>query len=263
MEAVVVAIAGFDPISGAGLTADLLTFDKLGCYGTAVITAVTFQNTRGVSGYITLGPDDVTRQFDCLKTDCEITAVKIGMMGNESTADLIKEIASGLQSRDIPIILDPIADSGGGVSLFEGDWRLSMRNLLPYVSLVTPNSPELAAILDIDPATGTEEMASQAKLLNTEFGVSILATGGHIGGDSVTDILVENGRTTAFTGRYYGRKVHGTGCLISAAITAFISRGFGLPEAIRQAELYVDRVLENPFFPGRGGAVARLKPGTG
>jgi hydroxymethylpyrimidine/phosphomethylpyrimidine kinase len=253
---IILTIAGFDPSSGAGITADLRTFHNLNCFGAAVITAVTYQNTAGVSGYTLLAADVVDAQFRAVVEDYKIAAVKIGMLGNDGIADTIAEIATGLHGKKIPIIVDPIYQSGSGIPLYDGDWEIGFAKLIASAVLITPNTLELARLTGSEPATDTAQLRNAAARLFAETGVPILAKGGHIEGDRITDILVDANGEYTFEGRSFGYEVHGTGCLLSAALTAFIARGLSLYEAVKSAESYVDAALQHPLRPGRGQAIA-------
>lgn len=259
---IILTIAGFDPSSGAGITADLRTFHNLNCFGAAVITAVTYQNTVGVSGYTPLLAGAVYAQFQAVVEDYKIAAVKIGMLGNDEIAVTIAELADSLNQQGIPIIVDPIYQSGSGIPLYDGDWETGFTRLIASAALLTPNALELARLTGSKPATDTGQLRNAATRLFAETGVPILAKGGHIEGYRITDVLVDATGEYTFEGRSFGYEVHGTGCLLSAAVTAFIARGLSLNEAVKNAESYVDAALQHPLRPGRGQAIAG-DPGRG
>ncbi len=249
---IILTIAGFDPSSGAGVTADLRTFHNLSCFGAAVITAVTYQNTAGVSGYTPLPAGAVDAQFRAVVEDYKIAAVKIGMLGNDEIATTVTKIAGNLYEKKIPIIVDPVYQSGSRVPLYDGDWETGFSKLIASAALLTPNALELARLTGSEPAADTGQLRNAAARLFAETGVPILAKGGHIEGDRITDVLVDASGEYTFEGRSFDYEVHGTGCLLSAAVTAYIARGAPLYEAVENAESYVDAALQHPLRPGRG-----------
>ncbi|MCP4230100.1 MAG: hydroxymethylpyrimidine/phosphomethylpyrimidine kinase [bacterium] len=252
----VLTIAGFDPSSGAGITADFRAFHDLRCFGAAVITAITFQNSRGVTGFTALPVDTIRRQFAVISEDYVISAVKIGMLGDEGAADILSEITALLTELDIPVVIDPVYESSDGKPLFTGDWDSYFAKIAPRAALLTPNSPELARLTESQPATNVSQLSEQAGRLFADTGIPVLAKGGHIKGDVVTDILIDDHGARQFEGRAYYYEVHGTGCLLSAAITAFLGRCLPLYEAVEEAEHYVNTALKNPQRPGKGSAIA-------
>jgi len=241
---IILTIAGFDPSSGAGITADLRTFHNLNCFGAAVITAVTYQNTAGVSGYTLLATDAVDAQFQAVVEDYIIAAVKIGMLGNDEITGTVAGIADSLNQQGIPIIIDPVYQSGNGITLYDGDWEPGFTRLMTSAALLTPNTLELARLTGSEPANDTKQLRNAAARLFAETGVPILAKGGHIEGDTITDVLVDASGEYTFEGRSFSYEVHGTGCLLSAAVTAYIARELSLCEAVKNAESYVDAALQ-------------------
>jgi hydroxymethylpyrimidine/phosphomethylpyrimidine kinase len=215
----VLSIAGTDPSGGAGISADLKTFSALGVYGTAVITAVVAQNTRGVDAVQQLSGEFVEQQLLTLLDDVRIDAVKIGMLG---TAEVVRAVASVLKRQDLPyVVLDPVMVAKSGDRLLAADAVQAMReDLLPVCDLVTPNLPEAADLLGEDEATDEPGMYAQLARL-TEMTSGVLLKGGHLQGVSSIDLLSIGGRTGRLSvPRIVTDNTHGTGCTLSAAIAA-------------------------------------------
>lgn len=225
---VALTIAGSDPSGGAGIQADLKTFSALGAFGTSVITALTAQNTQGVTGVHVVPVDFVRAQFETLVSDVRIDAIKIGMLAG---ADLAKEVGAllteyrGQRATDgldpVAIVLDPVMVATSGDRLLDENAIAAVRDLLPLVDIVTPNLPEAAVLLDAEPASGIDEMTSQAQRLR-EMGVSAaLVKGGHRLDDAATDILADESGVVQLTSRLIDTtNTHGTGCTLSSALAA-------------------------------------------
>ncbi|WP_369069171.1 bifunctional hydroxymethylpyrimidine kinase/phosphomethylpyrimidine kinase [Kineococcus terrestris] len=227
---VALSVAGSDPSGGAGVQADLKTFGALGAYGTAVLTALTAQSTRGVAGVHPVPADFVRRQLDVLLDDVAVHAVKVGMLGS---ADVVRAVAGVLGERGAgPLVLDPVMVATSGDRLLDADAVDALRtDLLPLAALVTPNVPEAAVLLDAPPARTVQECVDQAEELHRRCGAVVLLKGGHLdGGDSV-DVLAGAGRT-ALVGRprLDTTATHGTGCTLSSALAALAARAPAPPE---------------------------------
>ena len=231
------SVAGSDPSGGAGIQADLKTFSALGCYGAAAITAITVQNTCGVTRSVAVDGKLVRDQMLAVLTDLKPQSVKIGMTPN---ADIISHIADSLESHPVPfIVLDPIIRSSSGHPLIDANAIETMcQRLLPLVSLLTPNLDELKCLSDkTDPVDAAREIISRFHV------PAILVKGGHAQGEP-TDILVTADNITTFEGQRVDTKNdHGTGCTLSSAIAAYVSTGHDLPTSISLAKQYVSRAL--------------------
>jgi hydroxymethylpyrimidine/phosphomethylpyrimidine kinase len=245
---VALTVAGSDPSGGAGIQADLKTFSALGVYGTAVLTALTAQNTRGVTGVHGVPPEFVGEQLATLFADVEVHATKLGMLG---TAAVVRAVAAALADRPAgPVVCDPVMVATSGDRLIDEAAVDAVRtDLLPLADLVTPNVPEAAALLGVAPATTVDELAVHAgELLELGPG-AVLAKGGHLGGDESLDVLATaDGVVVTRRPRVDTTATHGTGCTLSSAIAALVARGVGGPgrwePVVEQARDYLQRALE-------------------
>lgn len=224
MTAVALTVAGSDPSGGAGIQADLKTFSALGAYGTAVLTALTAQNTRGVTGVHPVPADFVGEQLNTLLDDVTVHATKLGMLGS---ADVVQVIASVLaERRSGPVVCDPVMVATSGDRLIDEAAVAAIRSqLLPVTDLITPNVPEAAALLDVTAATDVAEMTDQARALLELGPAAVLVKGGHLGGAESVDVLVRPGGVTRISRpRVTTTATHGTGCTLSSAIAALVAR---------------------------------------
>jgi hydroxymethylpyrimidine/phosphomethylpyrimidine kinase len=222
--AVALTVAGSDPSGGAGIQADLKTFSALGAYGTAVLTALTAQNTRGVTGVHAVPAAFVGEQLRTLLADVTVHATKLGMLG---TADVVREVAAVLTDRPGgPVICDPVMVATSGDRLIDEAAVDAVRTvLLPVTDLLTPNVPEAAALLDVAPATTVEELAPQATALLALGAGAVLLKGGHLGGEESVDVLVTAaGVVETRRPRVTTTSTHGTGCTLASAIAALAAR---------------------------------------
>ncbi|MRG59935.1 bifunctional hydroxymethylpyrimidine kinase/phosphomethylpyrimidine kinase [Agromyces sp. CFH 90414] len=236
----VLSIAGSDPSGGAGIQADLKSISAVGGYGMAAITALTAQNTRGVRDVHVPPAAFLTAQLDALADDLAIDAVKLGMLAN---ADVIRAVGDWLRRTRPPVVvLDPVMVSTSGHRLLDADAEQALRELLPLADLVTPNLAELAVLAGESPATDWAGVVAQAETVSAGFGVRVLAKGGHLGGDTAPDALVDAASATIveFGGdRIATTSTHGTGCSLSSAIaTLRVSRGDWEP-AVAQARRWL------------------------
>jgi hydroxymethylpyrimidine/phosphomethylpyrimidine kinase len=239
MTAIALTIAGSDSGGGAGIQADLKTFSALGVYGASVVTALTAQNTRGVSGIHDVPPEFITAQMDAVFSDLAIDAVKIGML---SRVRAIEAVAAGLDRHHAKnIVLDPVMVATSGDRLLDGAAVDTLRaRLFPRAALITPNLPEAAALLAAPVAASEREMHAQAEKLIAAGARAVLIKGGHGQDAESVDLLVEPARVTRLAARRIAtRHTHGTGCTLSSAIAAGLAKGLALPEAVRAAKDYV------------------------
>jgi hydroxymethylpyrimidine/phosphomethylpyrimidine kinase len=236
---IAVTIAGSDSSGGAGIQADLKTFSALGVYGASVITALTAQNTRGVTAIHDVPPPFVAAQMDAVFSDLDVKAVKIGML---SRPDIIVAVADGLARHgQSNVVLDPVMIAGSGDRLLAPDAVDVLRRvLIPRALVITPNLPEAAALLDSAPAQSEAEMRDQAERLLALGPKAVLIKGGHAEGAESVDLLVEPTTFARLAAeRIATANTHGTGCTLSSAIAAGLAKGHGLAEAVRLAKAYV------------------------
>lgn len=250
---VVLTIAGFDPSSGAGVTADVKTIAAHGCYGVACITALTVQSTAGVQRTEVVSPDMVTETLEELRADLEISAVHIGMLGSAKVARAVSNFLekAGLGN----IVLDPIIKSSSGHDLIDAaGLRLLVERLLPQSTVITPNVDEAAALTGLE-VTNLDQMRAAATRLHQMGATSVVITGGHL--DKAIDLLSFTSRRGAEQEVFKSdllrsNSTHGTGCAFATAIACHLARGRGLPEAVLLAKAYVAAAIANAHRVGRG-----------
>ena len=240
---IALTIAGSDSSGGAGIQADLKTFAALGVYGASVITALTAQNTQGVSAIHQVPSEFVTAQIDSVFSDLRVDAVKIGMLGQAATIDAV---AAGLV-RWSPkhVVLDPVMIASSGDRLLPADAVAALRSkLIPRAGLMTPNLPEAAALLDESVAETETAIEKQGKRL-LEMGCSaVLIKGGHGEGAESIDYLIRPDGTVAFAAPRIGtNNTHGTGCSLSSAIAVGLAMGEEMEMAVRNAKVWVSAAI--------------------
>jgi hydroxymethylpyrimidine/phosphomethylpyrimidine kinase len=255
--AVVLTIAGFDPSSGAGVTADIKTIAAHGCYGIACISALTVQSTAGVRRVEALNPGLVTETLEDLASDMEIAAVHIGMLGSGKVVKAVADFLSQRSGKDrLPnVVLDPILKSSSGADLLDGAGvKLLMERLIPLADIITPNVDEAAALTGMK-VTGVDEMKVAAGKLHQMGVPAVVVTGGHL--DKAIDVLsfttkrgveVEIFRAE----RQRSNSTHGTGCAFSTAMACHLALNRGLAEAALLAKTYVTAAISNGHPMGRG-----------
>ena len=238
------SIAGSDPSGGAGIQADLKTFSAHGIYGMSAITALTVQNTQGVSGIELLPAAFVAAQIDALFEDIRIDAIKIGMIANAQIAHAVADVLK--QHTQTPIILDPVMIAKGGHSLLEEDAITAIQqHLLPLADILTPNLEEAARLLDTEMATTRTEMEAQGRALLACGPRAVLMKGGHLEGDESPDLLITADSLIWYEAhRIDTKNTHGTGCTLSSAIAAQIAKGSSYEKAIEYAKSYVHGAIE-------------------
>ncbi|WP_457580294.1 bifunctional hydroxymethylpyrimidine kinase/phosphomethylpyrimidine kinase [Ensifer canadensis] len=242
MTAIAVTIAGSDSGGGAGVQADLKTFSALGVYGASVITAITAQNTKGVTAVKDISPAIVEAQIDAVFSDFAVGAVKIGMV---SRGETIAIIADGLRRYGKMAVLDPVMVATSGDQLLRPDAIAALREqLLPLALITTPNLPEAALLTGRTIAMDEAEMAHQAEIILKAGACSVLIKGGHGHGPEATDIFFDGGEPVRFTApRIETTNDHGTGCTLSAAIAAGLARGLPLVDAVVAAKDYLHAAI--------------------
>ncbi|MDP8976955.1 MAG: bifunctional hydroxymethylpyrimidine kinase/phosphomethylpyrimidine kinase [Actinomycetota bacterium] len=256
---VALTIAGSDSGGGAGIVADLKTFEAHGVWGTCAIAAVTAQNTRGVQGFESVNPDLVRSQVTSVASDIGIDAAKTGML---ASAELVRAVADAVAEAGIEkMVVDTVFISKHGDTLLADDAVGAMRDrLLPLATVVTPNLPEAARLVDfvIDDRAAMERAAQALGDLGPEV---VLVKGGHLGGDDSPDCLVVSGSAPVWleAARIPGRHTHGTGCVLSAAVCAELARGMEPADACVAAKHFTERAIGAGFELGRG--VGPVNPG--
>ena len=235
-------IAGSDSGGGAGIQADLKAFSALGVYGASVITAITAQNTRAVTAVEPITPINIRAQMDAVFDDLNIGAVKIGMLGGP---DAIAAVAEGLCDASMPIVLDPVMIAKSGDALLPDEAIATLRDrILPMATVLTPNLPEAARLLDTTEAETEEEMTAQGHALMALGPKAVLMKGGHGKGADCVDLLIEGDHTVRLTApRRATQNTHGTGCTLSASIAAELAKGADLPAAVTAAHAYLQGAI--------------------
>lgn len=246
----VLTIAGSDSGGGAGIQADLATFAAFGAHGLCAITAVTAQNTRGVRAIRTLDAGILRAQLHAVFSDFRVGAVKLGML---ATPHLVRCVAEVLARHPrVPVVLDPVLVATTGARLAaDGLCDAILRHLLARADLVTPNLPEVAALLGRD-VRRLPDGASLAGELRDRGARAVLVKGGHARGVRIKDVLLTEARLRRFHHARIPGRAHGTGCTLSAAIAAGLARGRSLEAAVADGIGYVQRALRQGYRPGRG-----------
>lgn len=249
----VLIIAGSDSGGGAGIQADIKTVSALGGYAMTAITAVTVQNTLGVSGVHPVPPEIVRAQIEAVMSDLGADTWKIGMMGSADHVRAVVEawyaVADGA-----PVILDPVMIAKGGASLLNDDAiEIISNELMPIAAMVTPNAPEAAALTGIDVHDLDGQMDAADILVNRLGAWSALVKGGHIHGATVRDVLLtQNGYRVFESPRIDTKATHGTGCTLASAIALYNSRGEELESSVEKARAYLMEAIRNAPGFGQG-----------
>ncbi len=247
---VVLSIAGYDPSSGAGITADVKTIAAHGCYGVTCITALTVQSTRGVLSVEPVEGRIISETLEQLANDVDLAAIKIGMLGSGEAA---KAVAAFLKRHWLRlVVLDPVLTSSSGADLISKEGvKVLKERILPQACAVTPNIAEAAALTGLN-VTNMEEVQAAAQSLR-DLGVrNIIITGGHL--DPPHDfVLLEDGRTATLEGeRILTRSTHGTGCAFSTALACNLALGKSPLESAKNAKRFVETALKNAPVIGKG-----------
>ena len=243
-------IAGSDSGGGAGIQADLKTFQAFRVYGASVVTAVTAQSSVGVHGVVNLPPEFVARQLDAVLGDIGADAAKTGML---STAPIIRAVADRIRAHRVErLVVDPVMIAKSGDPLLEPDARQALvEAILPLARVVTPNLHEASALAGL-PVSDLESMEAAARAIHALGPAWVLVKGGHLKGDPI-DLLFDGRALTRLTAeRIPTPHTHGTGCTYSAAIAAGLARGVAVPEAVAEAKRYVTAAIRGAFALGRG-----------
>jgi len=253
---VVLTIAGFDPSSGAGITADIKTIAAHECYGVSCITALTVQSTQGVRRVVGLDPGIIAETLQELAADVSVEAVHIGMLGNGQVVEVVTNFL--MQTQPSHVVLDPILKSSSGSDLLDAaGTQLLLEGLLPLAEVLTPNLDE-AGILSGMAVTNLEQMREAAARLHSLGAANVVITGG-----DVTKVEKAIDLLSFTTGRGFEEEVfkadrqrsnstHGTGCAFSTALACHLALGRGLPEAVLLSKVYVSAAIANAYPLGRG-----------
>jgi hydroxymethylpyrimidine/phosphomethylpyrimidine kinase len=250
---VVLTIAGFDPSSGAGITADIKTIAAHECYGVSCITALTIQSTQGVRRVEAVDPGIIAETLQELGSDLVIAAVHIGMLGNEQ---VVAVVADFLGEAHLPhVVLDPILKSSSGADLLDAaGTRLLIERLIPLAELVTPNLDEASALTGMA-VTNLDQMGEAAAHLHSLGAANVVVTGGHL--EKAIDLLsfttIRGIEKEVFKAdRQRSNSTHGTGCAFSTALACHLAHGRGIPEAVLLSKAYVSAAIANAHPLGKG-----------
>lgn len=265
---IALTIAGSDSGGGAGIQADLKTFAALGVHGTSVITCLTAQNPRAVLGVEASTPKFISQQLEAVFTELPPAAIKTGMLYSTAIIETVATFIGSLK-RKPPLIVDPVlVATSGAVLLAPTAIKVLARKLLPLAELITPNIPEAEAL------TGSvirepEDLRSCARQLHRAFGCTVLLKGGHLTNSTeAIDIFYDGNSELMLSAPFLkGRKLHGTGCTYSAAITAYRARGYDLPGSIKRAKEFITTVIADSPRAGKhyvlsGGTMTRKAFGS-
>jgi hydroxymethylpyrimidine/phosphomethylpyrimidine kinase len=255
----VLVIAGSDPTGGAGLQSDLKVVHALGAYGTSAITALTVQDTLRVHQVCPIDPFLVEQQLETVLDDVGADCIKIGMLARRATVELVTRVLER-KARGIPIVLDPVLVSSSGHEMLEVDGHDTLiRRLMPMCALVTPNAPEASLItgLDITEEAHLYQAADRFLLMGQ---AAVLITGGHLGGDTVVDLLrTVDGLERRFESPRWPESPHGTGCAMASAVAAGLAHGYTLESAVERAHAFVHDAIVRSIRMGKGRLI--LQPG--
>jgi hydroxymethylpyrimidine/phosphomethylpyrimidine kinase len=247
----VLIIAGSDSGGGAGIQADIKTVTALGGYAATAVTALTVQNTLGVSGVHPVPPEVVEAQARAVLDDIGADAIKTGMLGDAVMVETVAGILAS--SPGVPAVIDPVMVAKGGQALLPGSAVSAVRALLvPRAALLTPNAPEAEALTGETVAT-TDDLRRAGEALLTAGARAVLMKGGHISGERVIDILMTSAGETVFeTERIDSRHTHGTGCTLASACAAGLAQGLTLSDAVARAWAYVQEAIVRAPGLGQG-----------
>jgi hydroxymethylpyrimidine/phosphomethylpyrimidine kinase len=245
-------IAGSDSGGGAGIQADLKTFFVLGCHGMSALTALTAQNTVGVTRIHPVPIDFVAAQIDAVATDIGVDAAKTGML---ASGEIIEAVAAGVRAHGIaPLVVDPVFVSKSRDHLLAADAVDTLKKrLLPLATIITPNLYETEGLLGGSSVTTVEEMRKAARALYDLGPQAVLVKGGHLPGDGAIDVFFDGDEVVEIVGpRYDTEDTHGTGCTLSSAIAARLARGDDLLTAVRAAKAFTGKAIERGLRIGKG-----------
>jgi len=241
----ILIIAGSDSGGGAGIQADIKTVTMLGGHAMTAVTAITAQNTQGVTDVHAIPTETVLAQIDAVIADIGVDAVKIGMIGSPFTALHIAERLSGLNN--VPVVFDPVMVATSGATLADDATIAAFGKLMDVATIATPNLPELKRL------TGEEDEVAGALKLVSDHRCAVLIKGGHEEGDALADALIEEDNMTSWQGqRIDTTSTHGTGCTLASAIAFYLGAGLPLAQAVERARLFVRMALHEAPGLGKG-----------
>lgn len=245
-------IAGSDSGGGAGIQADLKTFQERDVYGMSVITALTAQNTLGVQGVYPQTEDSIAEQIDSVMTDIGADAVKTGML---FSASIVRLVAQKIQQYKVSrLVVDPVMYAKGGSALLQEEAMEALKSeLLPHSYMITPNIPEACQLIGVERIEGEAEMLDAVKQLHALGPSYILLKGGHLSGEEAIDYLYDGEQLHVYRSpRYDTPHTHGTGCTLSAAITAELAKGVPVVEAVQTAKQFISTAIRHAMPVGGG-----------
>jgi hydroxymethylpyrimidine/phosphomethylpyrimidine kinase len=246
---VVLTIGGSDPTGGAGIQADLKTFQRFGVHGLSVITAITVQNSRGVISTNPVRAELVEAQLNALSEDIAIDAIKIGMM---TTVDIVDVVANFVKKHRMPTVLDPILSSSNGVVfLNEAALKPLKETLCPLASIITPNILEASVLTGIS-ITSEATMVEATFRLREAGAKNILLKGGHAAGPDARDLFFDGTEIEWFSAPRSAKQVHGTGCVLASAIAGGLALGMPMRESVIAAKNFITEMIEEAILLGSG-----------
>ncbi|WP_122050259.1 bifunctional hydroxymethylpyrimidine kinase/phosphomethylpyrimidine kinase [Asaia bogorensis] len=253
MKGRVLIVAGSDSGGGAGIQADIKTVTALGGFAMTAVTAITAQNTCGVSRIDYVSPEMVAEQMTMVLDDLGADIIKLGMLGEAAIMLAVAEVLARYPA--IPCVIDPVMVATSGARLMTAEGETALSRLYGRCLMLTPNLPELEVLSGRKLST-EREMAEAARDLSEKYGIRwVLAKGGHLSGRNVTDILIGSGTSRSYTDtRLETLHTHGTGCTLSSAIATYLAQGYDVEQAVEHARFYVRQaILQAPVF-GKGTA---------
>jgi hydroxymethylpyrimidine kinase/phosphomethylpyrimidine kinase len=244
------AIGGFDPSGGAGILADIKTIAAMNCYGVAVVTSITQQNTVGVFGAYHQTADSIGRQMEVLFDDFEVIAIKTGML---PSPEIVRAVSSQLRNRSgLSIVVDPVLRSSTAFDLAADSLQAIVTELFPLASLVTPNIAEAEIAAGIRVKDRGSMVSAASRIL--ELGAAaVLVKGGDLESEDAVDVLLDRNGVVEISGpRIISTSTHGTGCTLASAIASLLARGLGLEPAVRTAKSYLAEAIRTAPGLGKG-----------
>ncbi|MBF0341320.1 MAG: bifunctional hydroxymethylpyrimidine kinase/phosphomethylpyrimidine kinase [Magnetococcales bacterium] len=247
----VLIVAGSDPVAGAGMQADLKVATAFGVYAMTAVTAITVQDTRRVHRVVPLAPELVAGQMRVCLEEIGADCIKLGMLGNRAITRAVAQVLR--EHPRVPVVADPVlAGTQGGILLEPGGLEAYREELLPRVTLLTPNLPEAAALTGLT-VTALEQMRTSARELRRAGAGAVLVKGGHLEGEVLHDWLDAGEQTRLFTDRRLsGPGFHGTGCVLASAIAAGLARGVPLDQAVADGRVWLRGAMEQSLALGTG-----------
>jgi hydroxymethylpyrimidine kinase/phosphomethylpyrimidine kinase/thiamine-phosphate diphosphorylase len=251
-------VAGSDSGGGAGIQVDLKVMNAFGVHGCSVVTAVTAQNTVGVDSVETVSESMLRAQLDALQNDLPPAAIKTGMLGSAANCSILADFLASPDVLQPALICDPVIRSTSGTGLLDRDaLEILLREILPHVTVLTPNLPETEMLL----GRNVDSVEDAARMLLERGAQSVLIKGGHSDEAVCRDYWTDGSRAIWLASpRIQTRAAHGTGCILSAAITSAIALGQRVPEAIITAKTYLNQCLRSPAGLGAGQGPMQIRP---